>query len=717
MSIDPLNPEPTAFSQPVSAFAGPIAELVGHRLLSPPSRPGLLATLSRYEVLRVLGSGGMGIVLMARDVEAGRDVAIKLVRPELVSNLQTVHRFVKEAGHLQKLRHKNVVPVLEVSDRPQGPYFVMPYFEGGSLAQRVRPGEPLEAGAVLEIARQVAEGLQFAHRRGIIHRDLKPANILLGPGQSACLADFGLARSLFNDSIIDVEREQIEGTAPYMSPGIAAGNAEDTRCDIYAFGALLYEMLTGDPPYTGRSTADIRKQILAGPPAPIKARAPGADPGLTIVAEGAMARELRDRYADMSDVLADLERIQQGKKPLGPHGLVRRVRRTPATVFIPVGLALCALLLWSIWPSHTSQVMESPPSAKTNAVPAPPAQSNAVQIVPGPVSVPVTVPSEPIPSNITVSIPPPNEPAALIAGQLGVAGNLDGAGTAAQFRSPGGIAVDQHGNLLVADTGNHTIRKITPDGMVTTVAGRAGKPAEMDGLGAEARFLAPLGIAVDSSDNVYVAEFATDTIRKITPPGAVTTLAGMANIPGSENGSGAAGRFRNPWAVAVDSKGDLFISDKSNFTVRKITPWGTVSTYAGYPGLDGNADGFATAARFNDPHGLAVDSAGNVYVADSANNAVRKIAPSGETTTFYAELSNPQSIAVDGLGAVYVTDTEGLHKISPRGQMINLPPVSLTAGPGGPFATPSAIAVDAKGNLYIADSANNVICRQPAQKQ
>ncbi len=95
----------------------------------------------------------------------------------------------------------------------------MPYFERGSLAQRLKPGQPLEAGAALDIARQVAEGLQFAHRRGIIHRDLKPANILLGAGEAACLADFGLARTLFNDSIIDVEREQIEGTAPYMSPG------------------------------------------------------------------------------------------------------------------------------------------------------------------------------------------------------------------------------------------------------------------------------------------------------------------------------------------------------------------------------------------------------------------------------------------------------------------------------------------------------------------
>ena len=191
---------------------------MGHRLLSPPTRPGLLASLGRFEVVRVLGGGGMGVVVLARDSEKGRDVAIKLIKPELVSDQRIVHRFVKEAGHLQKLKHPNVVPVLEVSDRPEGPYFVMPYFERGSLANRIKPGQPMETDAILDIARQVADGLGFAHRHGIIHRDLKPANILLGTDGKSFLADFGLARTMFNDSIVDVEREQLEGTAPYMSP-------------------------------------------------------------------------------------------------------------------------------------------------------------------------------------------------------------------------------------------------------------------------------------------------------------------------------------------------------------------------------------------------------------------------------------------------------------------------------------------------------------------
>ena len=320
MSEDAPKENPSAFVPPVSSFTGPIAELIAQRMLFPPSRPGLLAILDQFEILRVLGGGGMGIVLLARDSATGRDVAIKLVKSDLVTNQNVVHRFLKEAGHLKRLRHTNVVQVQEISDRAEGPYFVMPYFEKGSLANRIKPGQPLDTESILDIAAQIAEGLSFAHRSGIIHRDLKPANILLTADGKACLADFGLARTLFNDSFVDVENRNWEGTAPYMSPAVAAGDAEDTRCDIYSFGALLYEMLTGHPPYEGRGTKEILDQIIAGPPKPITSLNPNADRGLVAVAEGCMARELRDRYADMRDVLIDLQRIKENKQPIGQRG-------------------------------------------------------------------------------------------------------------------------------------------------------------------------------------------------------------------------------------------------------------------------------------------------------------------------------------------------------------------------------------------------------------
>src|SRR5580692_7356589 len=172
---------------PVSSFTGPVAELIAQRMLQPPTRPGLLATLDHYEILRVLGGGGMGIVLLARDAKSGRDVAIKMVKSDLVSNQTVAHRFLKEAGHLKRLQHTNIVPVLEISDRAEGPYFVMPFFEKGSLANRIKPGQPMDTEAILDIATKVADGLAFAHRSGIIHRDLKPANILLGENGQVCI--------------------------------------------------------------------------------------------------------------------------------------------------------------------------------------------------------------------------------------------------------------------------------------------------------------------------------------------------------------------------------------------------------------------------------------------------------------------------------------------------------------------------------------------------
>jgi len=557
MSEGAFRPEPAGFPEPVSSFTGPVAELIGHGMLSPPSRPGLLAMLDRFEVLRVLGAGGMGVVLLARDSKSGAHVAIKMVRPELLADQQIVRRFLKEAGHLRRLWHANVIEVWEVSDREQGPYFVMPYFDKGSLARRIRPGQPLEREVILDIAMQVCEGLQFAHRRGIIHRDLKPANILMAADGKACLADFGLARTLFNDTVVDVESQQCEGTAPYMSPGLAAGNAEDTRCDIYAFGALLYEMLTGEPPYKGRSTKEIREQILAHPPRAITDLNPKADRALATVAEGAMGRELRDRYADIADILADLQRIKEGKPPVGPHGIGRkvrdklhRVRGIPTVLVLPVLLVAIGLLSWMLWRGKPAKVAKTPPPvpvAATNAIPPTPSEALTT-----------AVPSAPLhfPTNAVPSTPPPG-PTIPVAEMH-------------RFQSPWGIAVDNAGNVYAADTEDCTISKITPEGRVTTLAGRAGYHGLTNGIGGEARFILPRGAAVDNAGDVYVADSLT--IRKVDATGVVTTLAGQRGYPGGTDGMGTNAQFSLPSGVAADSAGNVYVADRH--TIRKITPAG-----------------------------------------------------------------------------------------------------------------------------------------------
>src|SRR5581483_2234113 len=467
--------------------------------LAPPTRPGLLASLGKYEIIRVLGGGGMGVVLLARDAQDNQQVAVKMIRSELAGDQRAGHRFVKEAGHLQKLRHKNIVPVLDVSDRPAGAFFVMPFFENGSLAGRIRPGQPMDPSRILDIACDVAEGLRFAHQRGIIHRDLKPANILLAADGSACLADFGLARSLFNDTIIDVEREQFEGTAPYMSPGVAAGNAEDTRCDIYSFGALLYEMLTGEPPYAGATTRDIRRQILAGPPAGIRYRNPAADAGLAAVAEAAMARELRNRYADMNDVAADLQRLHEGKPPLGPHGLGEKPRRVSGASLLTAGALGAALIVWLAWPKPAKTPVVAPPKTPVASAPVAVAVPPA-RVIPSPTNI---APPPAIP--VAQASPPPSTstpraargPGVVLAGVAGNSGSADGLGPAARFRGPQGLVIDSHGNLFVADGGNNTIRMVTPEGLVSTFAGLAGASGSADSAGNAARFFAPFGLAQD----------------------------------------------------------------------------------------------------------------------------------------------------------------------------------------------------------------------------
>ena len=301
------------------------------------------------------------------------------------------------------------------------------------------------------------------------------------------------------------------------------------------------------------------------------------------------------------------------------------------------------------------------------------------------------------------------------------------------FICPAGIAVNDRGDVYVADTLNHTIRKITPAGVVTTLAGQAGQHGSIDGIGRNARFWAPFGIAVDYEGNVYVADTANNTIRKFTPNGVVTTLAGLAGQPGSADGIGIGARFRNPWGVAVDNAGNVYVADSSNFTIRKITPAGAVTTLAGLAGQDGSADGIGASARFKTPFGVAVDSAWNVYVADAGNNTIRKITASGAVSTLAglagqdgsadgiganARFKTPFGVAVDSAWNVYVADTgnNAIRRITLKGI------VSTVAGragvPGGSdegkgkdarFFCPNNVAVDSAGNIYVADTDNHTV--------
>ena len=272
-----------------------------------------------YEVLDIVGEGGMGVVLRCKGHASPEDVAIKVLRPELRDDPRAVVDFIREAAVMSSLRHDRILRVEKPVERAEGPYYVMPYLKAGSLARLLRPDQPLEDETILRISLQIAEALNYIHgKTSFVHRDIKPDNILLGEGGRVYLADLGLARTLAHNSLSQVDAPQLVGTAPYMSPQTAAGQNDHVFADIYSFGAVMYEMLTGRPPYQGCDVGEILCKVLQGPPEPIENINSNADPRLVKVCNGAMGREPRARYARMYYVMEDLQRIDQAVELSGP---------------------------------------------------------------------------------------------------------------------------------------------------------------------------------------------------------------------------------------------------------------------------------------------------------------------------------------------------------------------------------------------------------------
>jgi sugar lactone lactonase YvrE len=374
-----------------------------------------------------------------------------------------------------------------------------------------------------------------------------------------------------------------------------------------------------------------------------------------------------------------------------------------------------------------------------------------------------------------------------LAGMPGSSGSADGSGDAARFFRPFALVVDRAGNVFVSDQWNHTIRKITSASVVTTLAGVAGQWGDADGTGAAARFAAPSGIVLDRSDNLYVADRDNFLIRKITPAGVVTTLAGRGGelrpatpsqfqgvtslaidgggtvlvadpnhhairkvapdgtmpvwvgappSPGSADGSGAAAGFRNPTGVAAAADGNVYVADSGNHTIRQITRLGAVSTVAGFAQNPGTTDAVGPVARFKDPSDIAVDATGNLQVTDTGNESVRMVTPAGQVTTRLSGKAGATGIAMAAGGGLYLGLSTELRpsipfafsiphsrfeRIEPSGtgsvlagaQPPSVQSISYRDGAGGQalFSRSGAIAAAASGTLYVADTGNCLIRR------
>jgi DNA-binding beta-propeller fold protein YncE len=321
----------------------------------------------------------------------------------------------------------------------------------------------------------------------------------------------------------------------------------------------------------------------------------------------------------------------------------------------------------------------------------------------------------------------------LIAGNMGSTGNLDGTSTAARFNVSYGLAIGSDGTAYIADTFSHTIRKINAQGVVSTVAGISGSSGATNGTPTAARFSRPYAIAVDSAGNLFVADTLNHAIRKIATDGMVSTFAGTAGSSGTQDGSATVARFNQPQGLAWDNSGNLLVADTNNQTIRKITPAGDVSTLAGVGGASGTADGTPTQARFNSPTVLATDISGNIYIGDSSNYTIRKMTPAGDVSTFsgvassigfsdgtatQARYGRMRGMAVDSAGAIWVSDQTYnlIRKIDTTGSVTTIAGSATStifyadgAASASAFDSPTALAFDSSGALWIADSDNSVI--------
>ena len=327
-------------------------------------------------------------------------------------------------------------------------------------------------------------------------------------------------------------------------------------------------------------------------------------------------------------------------------------------------------------------------------------------------------------------------------GQEGYFGD-GGPGTNARMSFPEGAALDAAGNLYIADSGNHRIRKLSPAGVLTTVVGTGFEGFSGDGGPAlQAQISHPEGVALDGTGSLYIADFGNGRIRKVSPEGTISTIAGGKRGFFGDGGPALNAAFHDLISVAADPAGNLYLADTENFRVRKITPDGIVTTFAGngVAGFGGDG-GPAASAMLDRPTDLVVDATGNLFIADSGNNRIRKVDPngvittvagSGDPTTFVggfsgdrgpaieATFSTPTDIAVDTAGNLFIADTYNnrIRKIAPDGTIITVVGSGI-AGYSGDRGLAAAIAlnepigveINASGNLYIADNANHRILK------
>jgi sugar lactone lactonase YvrE len=714
--------------------------------------------VENYRLEELVGEGGSGcLVYRATDQKLDRPAALKILPAKYAADPEFHRRFLREAQLTARLGdEKHVIPVYGFGETADGAarhlYLAMKYVDGPSLAGYIRLQGALSLYETCVILEQVAGALDAAHAAGLVHRDVKPSNVLIsmiGGRPFAYVSDFGSALRL---DVTSMTTSLMVGTPQYLAPERWSGGQPSAAADLYALGCVAYACLTGHAPFAGDGSEQLAYAHRNLEPPQLSGGPRNVSPAVDAVLARAVAKNPADRHRTCAEFVAELKQAAEflhdvptplpgwTPPPVVAEPPSRSVPRRRATVALgAMATAVTVVGVLALTGAGDSAVSGAPVAAGTGS----PAENVTTEQSAGPDVNALAADAE---GNLyfanrgtgTVRKLAPDGTVTRFAGGNGEGfGGDGGPADQAQLDHPHGLAVDREGNVYIADTGNDRVRMVDPTGTITTIAGNGAATSTGDtGPATRAALNAPVDVAIDARDRLYVAESDGRRVRMIDGNGRISTVAGTGTEGFSgDNGPATQARLDLPLSIATHG-GDLYIADATNRRIRRVDAAGTITTVVGTGEIGNEGDGgLATAAELTTPDGIAVSPDGVLYIADHDDHRVRAVDTTGIITTVagtgvagfsgdrgpatQAHLAQPQAVLAAADGSVYVADTgsERIRRIGPDGTIVTITGDTPEYPRDGQKATsaflsePQVARVGSDGMLYIADSDNNRIRR------